>query len=98
MELRFKNADLDRLETDGGFTAGFDQVIVKAFRKRVQAIRAATDERAFYAMKGLGFEKLKGDRSHQHSMRLNAQWRLILEFEGKAPNKIVCVIAIEDYH
>jgi proteic killer suppression protein len=46
----------------------------------------------------LHFEKLKGSRSHHHSMRLNKQWRLIIELEGVAPNKLVAVINIEDYH
>ena len=64
----------------------------------MQAIRAAEDERAFYAMKSLHFEKLKGNRSHQHSMRLNDQWRLILEFERTSDGKVVLVIGIEDYH
>jgi proteic killer suppression protein len=41
---------------------------------------------------------LKGNRSSQHSMRLNKQWRLIIEFEGVVPNKLVAVISIEDYH
>jgi proteic killer suppression protein len=58
----------------------------------------SSDERVFYNLKSLHFEKLKGDRSHQHSMRLNKQWRLIIEFEGIAPNKLVAVISIEDYH
>jgi toxin HigB-1 len=98
MEVRFKNADLDRLETDPQFSGGYSRAVVKAFRKRMQVIRAATDERTFYALRSLHFEKLKGDRSHEHSMRLNDQWRLILSFEGEAPNKVVCVISIEDYH
>jgi plasmid maintenance system killer protein len=29
---------------------------------------------------------------------LNKQWRLIIEFEGVTPNKLVAVISIEDYH
>ena len=53
---------------------------------------------SFYNLKSLHFEKLKGDRTHQHSMRLNKQWRLIIELEGVAPNKLVAVISIEDYH
>ena len=98
MEVRFQSADLDRLETDASFDAGFGQAVVKAFRKRMQFIRASTDERDFYEMRSLHFEKLKGDRSAECSMRLNDQWRLILKFEGQAPNKVVCVISIEDYH
>jgi len=69
-----------------------------ASTKVMQVIRAAPDERVFYNLKSLHFEKLKGNRSSQHSMRLNKQWRLIIEFEGIAPNKLVAVISIEDYH
>jgi proteic killer suppression protein len=98
MEVRFEDASLDRLETDPEYAGGYDQAIVRAFRLRMQMIRAALDERAFYELKSLHFEKLKGDRSHQHSMRLNKQWRLILEFDGSGSTKIVCIIAIEDYH
>jgi proteic killer suppression protein len=98
MEVRFRDASLDRLETDLAYTAGFGDGVVRAFRIRMQAIRAALDERVFYQLKSLHFERLKGNRSHQHSMRLNKQWRLILEFDGSGTAKIVCIIAIEDYH
>jgi toxin HigB-1 len=98
MEVRYCDSTLDRLETDPSFDGGWSQAVVRAFRKRMQAIRAAEDERAFYAMKSLHFEKLKGNRSQQHSMRLNDQWRLILEFERTSDGKVVLVIGIEDYH
>jgi proteic killer suppression protein len=98
MEIRFKEQKLDRLETDGTFDAGLSREIVRAYRKSLQIIRSAPDERAFYSLKSLHFEKLKGNRDHQHSMRLNKQWRLIIELEGIAPNKLVAVISIEDYH
>jgi len=98
MDVRFEDSMLDRLETDPKYDAGFSQAIVTAYRHRMQIIRAAPDERVFYGLKSLHFEKLKGNRSSQHSMRLNKQWRLIIEFEGIAPNKVVAVISIEDYH
>jgi toxin HigB-1 len=98
MEVLFKSEDLDKLETDADFDAGYQPGIVKAFRKRMQQIRAALDERDFYTQKSLRFEKLKGTRGHQYSMRLNDQWRLILEFETKSINKVVKIITIEDYH
>ncbi len=98
MEIAFHDESLDRLETDAGFNASFGDPVVKAYRKRLQQIRAAQDERTFYALKSLHFEKLKGDREGQHSMKLNDQWRLIVKFKGKAPNKVVRVIEITDYH
>jgi proteic killer suppression protein len=98
MEIEFKNPGLDRLETDIEFDAGFGRDVVKAFRKRIQAIRAAIDERDLYAVRGNNFEKLKGNRSHQYSMRLNDQWRLILEIKMNSPKNLIIVISIEDYH
>ena len=98
MEVQFRDEKLDRLETDPRYDGGFSQAVVTAFRKRMQMIRAAPDERVFYQLKSLHFEKLQGSRSHQHSMRLNDQWRLIMEFVGEAPKKIVVIVSIEDYH
>jgi proteic killer suppression protein len=63
----------------------------------MQMIRAAEDERVFYALKSLHYEKLHA-RPGQHSMRLNDQWRLIVEYEEAADGKTAIVVAIEDYH
>ncbi len=98
MDVSFADKFLDQLETDASFSAGFVDPIVKAYRKRMQQIRAATDERTFYAHRSLNFEKLKGPRAGQYSMRLNDQWRLIVELRGDAPKKTVHVIEIVDYH
>ena len=51
MEVVFEDASLDRLETDSMFDAGFAQAIVSAYRKRMQQIRSAPDERVFYNLK-----------------------------------------------
>jgi proteic killer suppression protein len=98
MEIAFRDASLDRLDSGEGSDGRYQPGVVKAFRMRMQQIRAAVDERDFYQQKSLRFEKLKGGRSHQRSMRLNDQWRLILEFDGDGPSKTVVIIAIEDYH
>lgn len=98
MEVEFDDDELDRLETDPQFTAGFAQEIVRAFRKRMQQIRAFRDERDFLNLRSLNFEKLKGKREGQHSVRLNLQWRLILEIRGGHPCKVVGIIEIVDYH
>jgi plasmid maintenance system killer protein len=67
MEVQFRDAKLDRLEIDPRYGGGFSQAVVTAFRKRMQMIRAAPDERVFYQLKSLHFEKLQGSRSHQHA-------------------------------
>jgi len=98
MEIEFKNDDLDRLEQDPKFTAGFDKAIVRAYRKLMQLIRAARDERDLYAMRGARFKKLQGGRSHQHSLRLNDEMRLIVEIKSSTPKNIILIVSIEDYH
>ena len=101
MEVKFLDAKLDRLETDPKFDGGFAQAIVRSYRKTMAFIRAAPDERALWQMRSLRFEKLKGDRVGDCSLRLNDQWRLILRLEAdeKATHaKVVCVVKIEDYH
>lgn len=98
MEIEFDDDELDRLETDARYIGKHSAAIVSLYRKRLQTIRSAPDERDLYALKSLHFEKLKGKRSHQYSIRLNDQWRLVLEFKGKSPNKKVIIMTIEDYH
>ena len=98
MDVSFEDQSLDRLEADAAFNGGFASAIVQAFRKRLQQIRAASDERTFYASRSLNFEKLKGDREGQYSMPLNDQWRFIVRLQGTAPKKVVVVVAIMDYH
>src|ERR1700761_7353380 len=98
MEVTFKDSSLDKLETDAKFSGGFGDGIVKAYRKAVQHIRAASDERTLYSRRSFKFEKLKGDREGQYSLRLNDQWRLIVELKDGDPQKTVHVIEIVDYH
>lgn len=98
MEVEFDDDDLDRLETDRAFSGGHGQAVVKGFRKAMQALRSVVDERDLRAMRGLRFKRLDPPRDHQHSMRLNDQWRLILEIRGDHPKKRIAVIGIEDYH
>jgi proteic killer suppression protein len=98
MKVEFRDKSCDRLDKDPAYNAGHSAAVVTAFRKRIQFIKAATDERDFREMRSLHYEKLKGDRSHQRSMRLNDQWRLILELDKSGAETVVVVVGIEDYH
>jgi toxin HigB-1 len=98
MKVAHRDANLERLEEDSTFSGGWPPNIVKAFRKKMQSIRSAADERDLRYIKSNHFEKLKAPRDHQHSVRLNDQWRLILEITGTAVAKRIEIVAIEDYH
>ena len=98
MEVEFRDDDLDRLETDARFTNRLPVAVVRGYRKVLNWIRQAKDERDLRAMKSLRFERLKGARKHQYSMRLNIQYRLIVEIRERKGHRTVVVVAIEDYH
>lgn len=98
MNLTFRHADQERIATEAGHTGGLPPEAVRGFRKVVQGLRAVRDQRDIRAMKSWRLEKLKGERRNQYSIRLNKQWRLILEFRGTAPDTTVWIDGIEDYH
>jgi proteic killer suppression protein len=99
MEVVFGDDDLDRLETDPRFTARLPAEVVKAYRKVLNYIRQAVDEREFRAWPGLHYEQLEDPTLRgQHSMRLNRQWRLLIELRGEGPNKVVVIRKIDSHY
>lgn len=95
--VEFADPALERLETQPPPGGEWALEIVRSYRKTMNLVRNAVDERDFYNMKGLRYEKLEPPRDHQHSMRLNKQWRLIVEHPAR-PQKTIVIVAIEDYH
>lgn len=96
MRFRFASSKLRILyETGAG---KFAPEAVRGFFRVMAIIAEATDARDLYALKGLRFEKLKGDRTGEHSLRLNQQWRLIVRPTQEAPGPVILVIEIVDYH
>lgn len=98
MDIEIKSKRLARLETDKDFNDGRPPTIVRAFRKVINLIRQAENSRDLYAFKSLQIEKLKGKEEGFRSMRLNDQYRLVVEFGTKKGVEVVTVIRIEDYH
>lgn len=99
MRVRFEDDDLRRLHEEPQFRLprlGAD--VVRQFRKKVNFLLAAADERDLYNYKALRFEKLAGKRVGQHSIRLNDQWRLILRLEQEDEGRIIVAVEIVDYH
>ncbi|MCQ3808868.1 MAG: type II toxin-antitoxin system RelE/ParE family toxin, partial [Acidimicrobiia bacterium] len=54
--------------------------VTKAYRKKMGLIASAS-ESDLRSYRALHFEKLKGSRAGQHSIRLNDQWKLIFRIE-----------------
>lgn len=52
--------------------------VIKQYKKRIQLLIAINKLEELRPFKGLNFEFLKGDRKGQCSLRLNAQYRLLI--------------------
>ena len=98
MDVEFADSTLKQLETDVECNAGYGVEVVRGFRKVVALHSICQNERDFWGMRGLRFEKLKGTRGHQHSFRINDQWRLIVELKKDDATVTVLVVEIVDYH
>jgi proteic killer suppression protein len=99
MRIDFEDDDLRRLYEDADFVlpqVGSD--LVKAFRRKVGFLAAADSELDLRNYRALRYEKLKGDREGQRSIRLNEQWRLILQLETVDEVRVINIIEIVDYH
>ena len=98
MIVTFADAELARIETPNAAHTRFSVAIIKSARRKRTVLRAAPDERTLRNWKSLHYEKLKGDREGQRSIRLNDQYRMVFELdETESPPKVT-ILAIEDYH
>lgn len=99
MKIEYGDEELRRLAEEPDFRPKqWGRDLVVAYRKKIQVLDGALDERDLRAMRSLNLEKLKGDRAGQYSVRLNDQFRLILTFHTEDDGRVVVVLELVDYH
>ena len=98
MNFRHTSKTLQKMDEQPDFDGGFAIGLAKAFRSRMHAIRQATNENTLRAIKSYRFEKLKGDRQGDYSIRLNDQFRLTFQIEEEEGGNRLVILDIEDYH
>ena len=97
MKFWFAEKKLQNLYEFGKGAEKFPPGVVNAFFELVATIRASADERVLRSNKGARLEKLRRP-GRDHSLRLNSQFRLIIEFSEHDGETWVDIKAIEDYH
>lgn len=73
------------------------EIIEKLFSV-LEIIDAVTNTEQLKQFAGLRFAALKGNRAGQHSLRLNDQFRLIVEVSKDSDGQLLIIIEITDYH
>ena len=76
------------------YVKGVDRTVQRATLRKLELIHAARDVEDLRIPPGNRLERLVGDRRGQHSIRVNAQWRLCFTWrEGGAED-----VELVDYH
>ncbi len=98
MKIVFRDKRLELIRTDRAAETRLPFAVIQSCRNKFVIIEAATDERTLRNWKSLHYEKLKGDRDGQRSIRVNDQWRIVFELRNECSPPEIVVIAVEDYH
>lgn len=89
----FGNKDTERIWHEL-YVKGVDRILQRAALRKLELIHAARDAEDLRIPPGNRLEQLVGDRRGQHSIRVNAQWRICFIWrEGGAEN-----VELVDYH
>lgn len=89
----FENKDTERIWHEQ-YVKRVDRTVQRATLRKLELIHAAKDVEDLRIPPGNRLEQLVGDRRGQHSIRVNAQWRICFVWrEGGAEN-----VELVDYH
>lgn len=98
MRFVFINKDLHQLYTENKNAHRYPPGVVDAFFEVMAIIESAVNEADVRAFKSLHYEKLSGGRAGQISLRLNKQFRLIVQIATDENGKLLWIIELTDYH
>lgn len=89
----FGSKDTERIWNEQ-YVKGVDRVVQRAALRKLELLHAAHDVEDLRVPPGNRREELAGDRRGQHSIRVNAQWRICFIWrEGGAED-----VELVDYH
>lgn len=98
MEIEYRDKRLALIPTERAAESKLPVSVIKSLREKLIVISAAPDERTLRNWKSLRYEQLKRDRRGQRSIRLNQQFRLLLEVDDSRSSPKAILLGVEDYH
>ena len=97
MKVKFKTFELEELYKCGtrpGRKQKFPQQVIKQYKRKVDILIEIDNINKLRQFKSLNFEKLKGNRMGEYSIRLNKQFRLLFEQIKSKEHKIIINILL----
>lgn len=98
MKVIFADDKLALIRTEQAHETRLPISVIQSCRNKLVLLENAPDERTLRNWRSLHYEKLRGNRDGQRSIRLNDQWRLIFELDEIETPPIIKILSIEDYH
>jgi proteic killer suppression protein len=98
VRFQFSKTSVRRLYTEEFGARKYPAEVVDAFFEVMAVIDAANSEQDLRELKHLHFEKLKGKRKHQRSLKLHGGFRLVVQLATDEQGTYLLVEDIEDYH
>lgn len=98
MEVKFANDDLARICTDEAHKMGLPVTVIKAARKTLLKLEAATFEADLFKIGGLDYKVRKGGNDDTRQVRVNKQYRIFFTVSGEGASTVATVTYIGDPH
>ena len=98
MRIVFLDKKLEALYTHEKGAHRVDLAVLEAFFEVVAAVQAAKDPQDLRALKSFHYEKLKGNRKGDRSLRLHKGWRLVVREKRDGQGIYIEIVEIDDYH
>jgi len=98
MKIEFANDDLARILTDEAHKMGLPFAVIKAARRTLIKLEAATYERDLFAIGGLDYKIRKGGNNETRQVRVNVQYRIFFTVDGEGSNAVATITYVGDPH
>jgi len=98
MEVKFANDDLARICTDEAHKMGLPVIVIKAARKTLLNLEAATFESDLFNIGGLDYKIRRGGDNETRQVRVNKQYRIFFTVSGEGTGATATVTYIGDPH
>jgi proteic killer suppression protein len=94
MIVSFSDKKTENLFKNRTKPKGLPENIIQRALEKLIILNATNNINDFIVIPGNNYEKLKGERRNESSIRINDQWRIVFEWkDGNSYN-----VKIEDYH